>query len=485
MAEFKKKYRTTPKFRAFVVWTASVLLSLVLILIGNKIVTKDLDILHAEDAYAEKARITSIEQTVTDSYALSEDVEYENDLNYFKAKILTGEFKGQEVLAAQTTDNYTVSADEELSVGDKVILYNYGTKEGDADWVYGGFYRLDAMIRFGLLFCAALLFFGHIKGMNTLISLAFTCMAVFMVYVPSILAGYNVYFMTCLTCIYVIIMTLLITSGATEKALTTILGCSFGVAVAAILEVLFDHILRLTGIIDEHSVYLGYLDSGVVIDLRSLIFGMIVVGAMGAVMDVAMDISASLHELHYRAPNLTFRELYQSGITIGRDVMGTMANTLVLAYIGSSLCTILLLITYSGSLRELLNRENITVELLQALIGSSAILLTMPLTSLICSFLYTNKSFLKFEQGIQDPSDDYDPEAPVVRLEPEHKSIIPKDPLVILKKTDLLKSSKKQEPAGLNNYYYEGQDPKERKTSILSAIGKKKDENGSEEDPES
>ena len=360
MAEFKKKYRTTPKFRSFVVWVGTVLLSLILILIGNKIVTKDLTILYAEGAYAEKARITSIENTVSDSYALSEDVEYQNDLNYFKAKILTGEFKGQEVLAAQTTDNYTVSANEELKAGDKVILYNYGTKEGDADWVYGGYYRLDAMIRFGLLFCAALLFFGHIKGLNTLISLAFTCMAVFMVYVPSILAGYNVYVMTCITCVFVIVMTLLITSGATEKALTTILGCTFGVAVSAILEVLFDHILRLTGIIDEHSIYLGYLDSGVVIDLKSLIFGMIVVGAMGAVMDVAMDISASLHELHYRAPDLSFGELYQSGITIGRDVMGTMANTLVLAYIGSSLCTILLLITYSGSLRELLNRENIT-----------------------------------------------------------------------------------------------------------------------------
>ena len=281
--------------------------------------------------------------------------------------------------------------------------------------------------------------------------------------------------MTCVTCIYVIIMTLLITTGATEKALTTILGCTFGVAVAAILEIFFQHALRLTGVIDEHSIYLGYLDSGVVIDLKSLIFGMIVIGAMGAVMDVAMDISSSLHELHYRAPDLTFRELYQSGITIGRDVMGTMANTLVLAYIGSSLCTILLLITYSGSLRELLNRENIVVELLQALIGSSAILLTMPLTSMICSFLYTNKSFLKLEKGMTDPSNDYDPDAPVVILEPEHKSIIPKDPIInlkSLKKTEKTDTAKKQDASEFSGYYYEGLELKERRTSILTDLGK-------------
>ena len=465
MAEFKKKYRTTPKFRSFIVWVCAVLISLILIIAANKIVTKDLNILHAEDAYAEKAKITSIEKKESSSYSLSEDVEYQDDRLYFKARILTGEFKGQEVLGAQTSDNYTLDPDQPLSVGDKVILYNYGAKEGEADWVFGGFYRLDGMLRLGLLFCAALLFFGHWKGLNTLISLAFTCMAVFMVFVPSVLAGYNVYVMTCLTCVYVIIMTLLITSGATEKALTTILGCTFGVAVAAILELFLEHALRLTGIIDEHSIYLGYLDSGVVIDLKSLIFGMIVIGAMGAVMDVAMDISSALHELHYRAPNLTFRELYQSGITIGRDVMGTMANTLVLAYIGSSLCTILLLITYSSSLRELLNRENIIVELMQALIGSSAILLTMPLTSAICSFLYTNKSFLKLEKNAQDPSNDFDPDAPVTVLEPEHKSIIPKDPFTVLKKTDLLKSKKKKEkdPSSFNGYYYEGQKQDEEK----------------------
>ncbi len=201
MAEFKKKYRTTPKFRNFVVWVAAVVISLILILIGNKIVTKDLNILHAENAYAEKAKITSIENKETSSYSLSDDVEYQDDRLYFKAKILTGVFKGQEVLAAQTSDNYTLDPDQPLSVGDKVILYNYGAKEGDADWVFGGFYRLDGMLRLGLLFCAALLFFGHLKGLNTLISLAFTCMSVFMVFVPSVLAGYNVYVMTCLTCV--------------------------------------------------------------------------------------------------------------------------------------------------------------------------------------------------------------------------------------------------------------------------------------------
>ena len=87
----------------------------------------------------------------------------------------------------------------------------------------------------------------------------------------------------------------------------------------------------------------------------------------------------------------------------------------------------------------------------------------MPLTSAICSFLYTNKSFLKLERNAQDPSNDFDPDAPVTVLEPEHKSIIPKDPFTVLKKTDLLKSKKKKDLSGFNGYYYEGQKQDEEK----------------------
>ena len=243
----------------------------------------------------------------------------------------------------------------------------------------------------GGVFFLLLLVFGRMKGLNTIISLTFTVLAIFTVFIPSILSGYNIYLMSLVTCFFTIIMTLLITNGASTKSFATIMGCIFGVAVAAGLSILFEQLLRLTGMLDEHSVYLTYLDSGVSIDLVALVYAMIVIGAMGAVMDVAMDISSSLYEIRLHARDIGFTSLVKSGIRIGRDVMGTMANTLVLAYIGSSLCSILLLITYSSSLRELLNRESIVVEILQALIGSTAILLTIPLTAMVCGVMYTQK----------------------------------------------------------------------------------------------
>ncbi|MBR0139743.1 MAG: YibE/F family protein [Firmicutes bacterium] len=379
--------------RQLTIWLATVLISCVLLFTGNKLAAKDLDIFNMEGAWAVKARVTELGEYQSDSYTTDPSTTYENYVQIFYAQVLTrGEFKGKTVQAEQTSDNYTnMTQEQPVKVGDKVMLYNYGASEFGSEWVFGGYARLDGVLWLAGIFILLLIVFGRIKGINTIVSLGFTCLAVFSVFVPSVLAGWNIYLMTALTCIYTIIMTLLITNGASTKSFTTMLGCAFGVAVAAVISGVFDKVLKLTGILDEHSVYLQYLQSGVTINLRGVIFAMIVIGAMGAVMDVAMDISSSLNELHERAPKLGFTELFKSGMNIGRDVMGTMANTLVLAYIGSSLCSILIYITYSSSLLELLNRENIAVEMLQSITGSLAILLTIPLTTLVCCFVYTGE----------------------------------------------------------------------------------------------
>ena len=372
--------------KKLIVWVATVVFSILIISLCNKLVTKDLEILNYGDATC-KAKVTLVGEKITQSYEAGST--WENYYLPFSARILTGPRKGELITSVQESDNYSGANEKELRQGDKIILYQLS--EDSEELIFGGFARFDTMFVFGLIFCALLLFFGRIKGLNTIISLTFTCLSVFCVFVPSVLAGYNIYMTSMLCCIYITVMTLLLTNGASIKSYSTMLGCIFGVISAAIMSVLFDRIMGLTGILDEHSVYLQVLYEGREINLRAMIFAMIVIGAMGAVMDVAMDIASSLFELKRHAPQLGIKELYSSGIRIGRDVMGTMANTLVLAYIGSSLCSILLMISYSSSLQELLNRQNIVVEIMQALVGSVAILLTIPLTSLICGILYTRK----------------------------------------------------------------------------------------------
>jgi len=234
-----------------------------------------------------------------------------------------------------------------------------------------------------------LLAFGGKKGFNTLLTLGLTCGAVFAVFIPSILSGQNIYLWSILVCLYSILTTLLILNGYNKKSLSAILGCFGGVLIAGGITIFMDGALSLTGVINDEAVYLSYLPTETPINLRAIIFAGIIIGAMGAIMDVAMSISSSLWEVKKNVRNIRPKALFRSGINIGKDIMGTMSNTLILAYIGSSLSMVLLLTVYDSSLLYLLNREMIIVEVLQALVGSFGILFSIPLTSFFSSLIYT------------------------------------------------------------------------------------------------
>lgn len=391
---------TTPKEgkqmknRNLLVWIATVIFSILFIAAGNRIVSKGLQIFQqVDDGAAIKAEVIRVKDRIAKRYDMGGGSYFENLTLLFDCRVLSGGQAGKTVTGYQSFYEMTEGmADvKEVEAGDRIIMYNYPDSNTGAEWTFGEYVRFDVILWLGILFFLLLLFFGRFKGLNTIISLGFTCLAVFFVFVPSVLNGCNIYLTSSIVCVFTIIMTLLIVNGASEKTLATILGCLFGVALAALLTVIMDKFLALSGLVDDQSIYLQMLNPDKPIDLKAVVFGSIIIGAMGAVMDVAMDIASSLHEITRHVEDISFGKLFKSGMNIGSDVMGTMANTLVLAYIGSSLSSALLLITYSTSFMELLNREQIIVEFLQALVGSTAILLTIPLTAFICGVLYTRK----------------------------------------------------------------------------------------------
>ena len=301
----------------------------------------------------------------------------------FEASIMRGDRQGEIVTATQVIINYFYAQPREVAQGDRVVLIY--TQD---DWHFFEYVRINTIIFLGVVFIVLLLLFGKFKGLNAVLSLGFTCVAIFAVFIPSILSGRNIYMWAIIVCIYVVIVTLLLLNGVNKKSLTAIVGCFGGILSAAILTLIMDRALALTGMIDTDFVSLTFLPTANPINLNAIIFAGIIIGAVGAVMDVAVSISSALWELKRTTPQLSFGEFLKSGINIGRDIMGSMTNTLVLAYIGSSLTVILLLIVYTDSLAELLSRELVIIELLKALIGGMGILLTMPLTAIVCAILY-------------------------------------------------------------------------------------------------
>ncbi len=387
-----------------IMYIITVIFSVIFIFAGNRIFTQKSVLWQGQNGLAEKARIIEIKSIDTDEYSLGEGTSMSTTTVNFKAEILSGEYKGKIVSGIQNIDNFSPYVTKQIEKGDKVLLTH---DEGDnidisGDWIYSEMLRTDKLMILMVAFLLLILLFGGKKGVNTIVSLGFTCLAIFGVFVPSVLAGANIYITSVIICLYTIIMTLVIVNGCDKKTLSAIIGCFSGVLLAGVITLIMNKILHLTGVLDETSIHITLLDTEKPIDLLGIIFGSIIIGAMGAVMDVSMSISSSLYELSKKVENADFYMLIGSGFTIGRDIMGTMANTLVLAYIGSSLSSVLLLIIYNPNILSLMNREMVVVEILQALVGSIGILFTIPFTSFIAAFLYSKKSKSNIEDSNVD-----------------------------------------------------------------------------------
>jgi len=296
----------------------------------------------------------------------------------FYAELDSGEIvRGEQSLA--------VGREKEVEVGDNVLLtYNHFLDM----YFFMDYVRINYILILGIIFFVLVVAFGKMKGFNSIVSLAFIAAAIFMVFVPAILSGMNIYITAAIICIYAIVSTLLIVIGPNKKAVSAMLGCLGGVLLAGALMFAMDIIMHLTGMIDHETINLLNIPTDEPINIRAIIFAGVIIGSTGAIMDVAMSISSSLWEVRLASRRPTFTALYKSGMEIGKDTLGTMLNTLILAYIGSSLSWIVLITASTSTLTELFNTELIIVELLRALVGSFGMFLTIPLTTAICSWLY-------------------------------------------------------------------------------------------------
>lgn len=305
----------------------------------------------------------------------------------FTAQVLSGNLRGKTINVIQEIDKSYIFCPRAVEQNDKILIESY-KQGGTTDYYFGDYIRITPLIVLGALFCILVIAFSKAQGVKTIVSLAVTCMTVFLVLVPAVLNNKNIYLWSILCCMFMTVMTLAMISGYNQKSLCACIGCMSGVACAGLITVATDKFLNMTGLLEEESIYLYQLYPNNPINMKAIIFAMIIVGALGAVMDVAMSISSSLYELKLKSPDITPKELMKSGLTIGRDMMGTMANTLVLAYIGSNLTCVVLMISYNANVQQVINKEKIIAEILQALAGSMGMLLTLPLTSLICALIY-------------------------------------------------------------------------------------------------
>lgn len=378
------------KGKKTLVYVLTILLSALYIYFGNKVATLN-PVDYSLDTGTGTPQKVKVTQIIDANYGdiVYNGYETEDKVILFEAQFLKGYRKGETFRAVQYVDSMYAIDQRIVAPGDKIIVYlNQNMSVPDVKYMFAEFYRVDFIIFLCVRFCVLLLIFGRKNGVNTLVSLLFTVGSVFFVFIPAVLNGGSIYSWSISTCIYIIFMTLLIISGFSKKSLAAMIGCSSGVLVAGIITLIANKVMYLTGLTTEDSMYLLFLNQERPIDLKAIIFAAIILGAVGAIMDVSMSLSSSLAEIRNKVGEMSAAQITKSGMVVGRDIMGTMANTLILAYIGSSLSVTLLLAAHSNNPLLLFNTEMILVELLQAISGSLGILLTIPLTSIICGILY-------------------------------------------------------------------------------------------------
>ncbi|WP_312815479.1 YibE/F family protein [Sedimentibacter sp.] len=228
---------------------------------------------------------------------------------------------------------------------------------------------------------------GGFKGLRAVISLILSYLIIIKLLFPLIIKGYTPVYATVLICSIITVFTLVLIGGFNRKTLSAILGTFCGLVIAAVLAVKVGDMAHITGVIDDEFYLLKYLPLNSSFSYQGLLFSGMIISSLGAVMDVSMSISSSINELKEHSYNLNTLKLISAGMNVGRDAIGTMTNTLILAYIGGSIYMMLIIIAEDVSLIHFINSEAVATEILRSMAGSIGIIVTVPVTAIISGLL--------------------------------------------------------------------------------------------------
>ncbi|NLB88705.1 MAG: YibE/F family protein, partial [Syntrophomonadaceae bacterium] len=241
-----------------------------------------------------------------------------------------------------------------------------------------------------IFFVVFLILIGRIQGIKSLVALGLTIIGVYKILLPALLKGMSPLFITILISLAVTLATMIIVAGLTKKAFAATMGTIGGVLVAGLLALIVSKLAYLTGYASEESRMLLYVD-GLNINMQGLLLAGIIIGALGATMDVAISIASSIEEIRKANPELPMPALMRAGLNVGRDIMGTMTNTLILAYAGGALPLLMLFMAYATPSVSIFNSELIATEIVRALTGSIGLIFSVPITAFIASLLSANR----------------------------------------------------------------------------------------------
>ena len=303
-------------------------------------------------------------------------------------QILSGDHKDE----IMTVTNYMSALfNVDVQQGDRIIVRIMTDENGS---YYASVFNYDRGIVLGgflLIFFILLGALGGKKGLGALAGLLLTLGCIWFILIPCLLRGVPAIPVTIAVSAVAAAAGLIFLNGYSKKTFCAVCGCVGGVLVSGIAAAVVGSLSPMNGfnMQEAENLILYGADQG--LKVSGLLVCGVLISALGAVMDVALGIASSVWEMKEQNPDASVGSLFRSGMQIGKDAMGTMANTLILAFAGSSLNMLILVQTYNIPFLQLINTDSIALEVVQSVAGSIGILLTVPLVALISARLMARR----------------------------------------------------------------------------------------------
>ena len=331
-------------------------------------------VLKSELGKVQSVEYEDVEQSFTDKSQVKQIV---------TIKLLTGEFKGQEFKTMNMITNNPYY-DIFLKKGDKVILHSEMEEDGETiNYDIADIHRINFVYVLTAIFVGLLLIVGRRKGFNSLLSIVITVALILFMMAPMVRSGFNPIVSALIISLLSTLLTMYTVGGFNHKSTSASIGVIGSLIFASFLSILTIKFARLTGFCCEETMYLYTADPS--LDFKGILTASVILATLGAVMDTGMSIASSINEFYIINPKMTTKDLFLSGMNVGKDIIGTMANTLILVYLGSSLPLVLL--SQNIDLQKFFNLNQVVTEICSAMVGSIALVACVPITAIVSAHL--------------------------------------------------------------------------------------------------
>ena len=318
--------------------------------------------------------------------------EIQGQKNYYqkvKVQVEEGKNKGKE-FTIEHGGTFSVAEHQRVNKGDTVVLSESADEKGDFQYFIADKYRLNKLILITIGFFILTIVVVGVRGLGSLLGLIISLAVIVKFIVPQILDGKDPLLMTIIGALFIMVVTIYLSHGFSRQTTAAVIATFLALVITGLLSVLFVNFANLSGLGSEEAYALQFGPSSV-INLRGLLLGGIIIGALGVLDDVTTTQSAAVFELAKTGRKLYLFDLARKGFKIGREHILSMVNTLVLAYAGASLAIFIFLVLNPTNqpIWALINSEIISEEIVRALSGSVGLLLAVPLSTVISAWFAT------------------------------------------------------------------------------------------------